>query len=126
MLTPERYEHCLDVIHGHAREAGRDPDALTPGLMLPIHSDPDGELARRDTHQRLSWLTSRYKGDVTADFLAKNVCAVGTPEECVGKLKAFEEAGVRNFVLNPIAPTADPVGDCERLFEEVVAVARGS
>jgi probable F420-dependent oxidoreductase len=126
MLTPERYQHSLAVIRAHARGAGRDPDALTPGLMLPIHYDADGERARRDAHERLSWLTSRYRGDVTADFLAQNVCAVGTPEECVGKLNAFKEAGVRSFVLNPIVPSLDPVEDCERLFEEVVTAARDS
>ena len=126
MLTTERYEHSLGVIRDHAREAGRDPDAFTPGLMLPIHTDPDGDRARRDVHERLTVLANRYKGHATADFLAREVCAVGTPEECVDKLKAFEEAGVRSFVLNPIVPSSDPVSDCERLFEEVVSVARSS
>lgn len=122
LLPPERYGQGLDAIRSHAREAGRDPDALTPGLMIPIHADQDGDRARHDARESL---TRRYGRPVPAELI-ESVCAVGTPEQCVRKLEAFEEAGVRSFVLNPITPSSDSVADCERLFYEVVAAARSS
>jgi probable F420-dependent oxidoreductase len=122
LLAAEQYKRSMDVILGHAREAGRDPDALARGLMIPVHTDSDGKRARRDAQESL---TKRYGRPVPADLI-EGVCAVGTPAECVDKLKAFEDASVRSFVLNPIAPTPDVVGDCERLYEEVVTAARSS
>jgi phthiodiolone/phenolphthiodiolone dimycocerosates ketoreductase len=38
-LSPQRYEAALTTIHAAAREAGRDPDHITPGMVLTVLID---------------------------------------------------------------------------------------
>ncbi len=120
MVSTERFARGFAEVRRHAEEAGRDPDALLPGLVVPIHADSDGERARRQTREHLA----RRYGRPFEPHHVERYCAAGSPAECVERLRAYAEAGVRHFVLNPAGPASGFLEECERLFKEVVTPLR--
>ena len=121
MVSPERFAREFAEVRHHAEEAGRDPDALVPGLVLPIHVDADGAQARRQTQAHL---TRRYARPFEAHHVER-YCMAGTPAEARERLRVYAEAGVRHFVFNPAGPADGFLDECERLYHDVVAPLRG-
>ena len=56
-----------------------------------------------------------YDGDYSE--LAERYCLLGTPDECVEQLKAFEEAGAQDILLSWLAPG-------ERISEQIEVAGR--
>ena len=54
----------------------------------------------------------------------EKLCIVGSPEECVAKVEAYVEAGVRHFSFNPCAAGDDFLDQCGTLSERVVDPVR--
>jgi phthiodiolone/phenolphthiodiolone dimycocerosates ketoreductase len=52
-MTPGQYETSLKTIEAAAREAGRDPGAITPGMLGYVLVGPDEETVQRLTEQPL-------------------------------------------------------------------------
>ena len=52
-MTPGQYEASLKTIEAAAREAGRDPGAITPGMLGYVLVGPDEETVQRLTEQPL-------------------------------------------------------------------------
>lgn len=50
--SPARYEDCLRVVHESARQAGRDPAAITPSLQIGMVLAPTTKEAAEALHSR--------------------------------------------------------------------------
>lgn len=120
MISARRYAESLDVVLAHATEAGRDPAALTGAVVLFSLVEEDAEAAREHARAHLS---SRYGMRFESHQIEK-LCIVGSPAECVAKVEAYVEAGVRHFSFNPCAAGDDFLDQCRALSELVVEPAR--
>jgi probable F420-dependent oxidoreductase len=111
-VSPERYETGWGEICRHAGEAGRDPDAIVPAVVLPSLVAEDGEQAREEAR---AYLGRRYGTEFSPQAIER-YCLVGTPEECAARVQAYAAVGVQHLVFNPAVPT-------DRLLEQVELVA---
>jgi probable F420-dependent oxidoreductase len=116
-VSAERFERSLAEVRRHAEEAGRDPEAIVPAVVLPAHVDDDGERARREI---LVHLSRRYAGHFEP-HVVERYCVAGTPAECAARVREYVDAGARHLVFNPSGPAAGYLEETERLFAEVAA-----
>jgi probable F420-dependent oxidoreductase len=85
------------------------PGRVVPAVTLPAHV---GE--KRTLYEHLR---RRYAGDFS-EHVVDRYCVVGTPEECVERVREYIDAGARHVVFNLCEPE-----DAERLAEVVHAAA---
>ncbi len=74
------------------------------GLTIPLNS---------------TILMSYYEG-FSCSELAERYCLLGTPDECVEQLKAFEEAGAQDILLSWLAPADRISGQIEVAGREIL------
>lgn len=78
-----------------AREAGRDPDALTGAIVLNLSIDDDTKVAEN----RLDAFLAQYYGVVDATHRQTQGCFAGSASGAAAWLDEFARAGVEHFVL---------------------------
>ncbi len=81
----------LTTVRRAAEQGDRDPDAITPAIMLPTLVGRDGTRARRALAEHL---TARY-GREFPEPAVDRMCLAGTPDECVHRLGEYVAAGAR-------------------------------
>lgn len=126
----------IDAVRGSAAEAGRDPESITPSLLIMSCVSEDGEAARKamrghmiDYYLRLPFYQAELidqgyetvSNDVRAawdagdrdgaaasisDELLDAWAISGTPEECRARLASFMDRGIELAILYPF-----PAGD---------------
>ncbi|MGL6280537.1 MAG: LLM class flavin-dependent oxidoreductase [Gaiella sp.] len=99
LVSPGAFARGVEVVRAHALEAGRDPEALTNGVVAFARVEEDGGGARERARRHL---TQRY-GMVFEPHHVERLCIVGTPEECAERMAAFAAAGAWHLSLNPAA-----------------------
>jgi alkanesulfonate monooxygenase SsuD/methylene tetrahydromethanopterin reductase-like flavin-dependent oxidoreductase (luciferase family) len=92
-----------------AAGCGQLPEHVLPAVALPAHV---GEKRHLFEHLR-----ERYSGDFS-EHVVDRYCIAGTPEECVGRVREYIDAGARHVVFNVCEPE-----DVERLREVARAAA---
>jgi probable F420-dependent oxidoreductase len=106
VLLPGEYAEKVAVIHGWARKAGRDPEAITLSFRVPL------ELKQRG---------AKAAGGERTPFR-------GTAAEVIEDIRAYQALGVTHFVFDFAAPDLrGQLNMMERFAEEVrPAVTRGA
>lgn len=135
-LVPRHYQEWLHKLNNVTREAGRKPDEITPAHLpfTSISNDHDTALKWLEPHVKwfLVWASQppsslpqtlgykeRWKKEEDVPQEAVERCfIVGTPVECVEKMKEFVHCGVRYFVLAIRAP------DLENYFQSLKLYAK--
>jgi probable F420-dependent oxidoreductase len=115
LISARRFAAGLERVRGHAVAAGRDPDRLLPAVVLFALVGDDGDVAREEARLHLS---SRY-GMRFEPHQIERLCVVGTPSECVERLREYAAAGVRHVSFNPCAEGDALLEQCRRLYEVV-------
>jgi len=112
----------------HAREAGRDPAAITIALQSVVCIADTAAQARekfqRSTFElfRGSLKNTMMKGVDEDKYVADNL--IGTPDEVCAKVSAFEQAGLDAFYATLfVADTVDEMLEQMRLFARYVVLA---
>jgi len=137
-LIPEDYRKWLSKLRSITKGIGRNPDEITPAHLpfTSISDDHDAALGWLEPHVKwfLVWAsqppssvlkTLGYKEewkkqeDVPREAIEK-CFIVGTPEECVEKMKEFVRNGVRYFVLAIRAPDEKSYFHSLELYAEEV------
>ena len=98
-VSVERFREALAKLPGH----------VVPAVTLPAHV---GE--KRTLYEHLR---RRYAGDFS-EHVVDRYCVAGTPEECVGRVREYIDAGARHIVFN-----LGEAEDAERLAEVARAAA---
>lgn len=112
VVTPERFREGWATVRAHAEAAGRDPDALTPGLQVWCAlADSDGE-ARGLIAPAIE---AMYR---TPFERFERYTIYGTPERWRQRLAEFAEAGVRH--VNLVFAGGDVQGQMVRFASEVM------
>jgi alkanesulfonate monooxygenase SsuD/methylene tetrahydromethanopterin reductase-like flavin-dependent oxidoreductase (luciferase family) len=91
----DEYRHKLEVLAGHCADVGRDPAAVRKSLTFRAVLDDDEQEARARARA--------LHGDPPPERLQK-MLIVGTPEQCVERLRAYADLGVGDFLLGALAP----------------------
>jgi probable F420-dependent oxidoreductase len=111
--TPESFRRGWAKIHSFAREAGRDPSALTATNQLAVYV---GDSREQTTADMRRWLSTEW--DVAAWSESTIEHAIhGSPRDCVEQLRAHVATGVDRIILIPYRYQRDQV---ERIAKEVL------
>ena len=122
LFSPERYRESLTAVRRTAEAAGRDPDAIEPGLYQFICLADSYEEAKRVAAADLS---RRYNQPF--ESIVDRYVVMGTAEDCARRLADFAEAGARHFLLVPITPAfADFMPHVERYATEIIPRLRAA
>jgi alkanesulfonate monooxygenase SsuD/methylene tetrahydromethanopterin reductase-like flavin-dependent oxidoreductase (luciferase family) len=90
-LTPEEYEPALADLRRETAEAGRNPDAVEPAVVVFACVGDD------DAHERgARWLSNLYRLPPKA---FRRHLVSGSPEACAAGLTRFADAGARHLVV---------------------------
>jgi alkanesulfonate monooxygenase SsuD/methylene tetrahydromethanopterin reductase-like flavin-dependent oxidoreductase (luciferase family) len=87
------------VLARHCADVGRDPADVRKSLTFRAVLDED-EQAAQDRCRALY-------GDPPPERLSK-MLIVGTPEQCVERLRAYADLGAGDFLLGALAPIDPP------------------
>jgi probable F420-dependent oxidoreductase len=120
MFSPERYREALSQVRRHAAEAGRDPDAVVPGLFAFVALARDRDEGESVAASHLERLYGRPLLQAV-----RHCVPCGTPDDCVGMLSRFLAAGARHLVLSPICPPDQVWRHLHLLAIEVAPRLRG-
>jgi alkanesulfonate monooxygenase SsuD/methylene tetrahydromethanopterin reductase-like flavin-dependent oxidoreductase (luciferase family) len=100
-LTPPEYEDSLAALRRETEDAGRDPGAVEPGIVVFACVGDDGEAQARGA----AWLSRLYH--LPAKSFRRHLVA-GSPDACAAALLRFAEAGARHIaVMVAGAPAVD-------------------
>ncbi len=121
LFSPERYRDSLEKVSAFAQQHGRDPATIEAGMYQFICLADTHEEARQRAIRDLS---IRYNQPF--DRIVDRYCVLGTPDQCAERLGQYVEAGVRHFILVPIAPPPELPTHLEVYAREVVPKVRAA
>lgn len=111
ITDPRTYRECLEKIRAYAAEAGRDPQAIEPGLYFTLAAG--GEDAIREGQNFLSQYYNRPYEAVAKAML----CVMGSWDQVMDQIQAYCEAGARTIVLR--FATSDQLRSLETCAEQL-------
>ena len=112
-VTPEEFKAGMDRLVAYGAERGRTIDPGEAGVLLLTYVSHSRE--RADAVAQLAGSNFPFSPESMAAR-----CAIGTPEECVEKVAAYVAAGCTKYVLFPIAPADELIGQIELFAKQVI------
>ena len=91
----DHYKHLLDVLRGHCGDVGRDPADVRRSLTF--------RAVLAETEAAAQERSEEIFGGPPPER-ARNMYVIGTPEQCVERLKPYAEVGVGDFLLGSMSP----------------------
>ena len=120
LFTPERFAQAKQTIEAEAERRGRD----LAGFHWTLYQFTSIGERYEEAHERaIARLSRQYNQDFSQ--IAARYCALGTPEQAAERLRAFAEAGVRHFILTPIAPPGAAREHIEWYARDLLPALRG-
>ena len=111
IASPELYRECLQKIRAYAAAAGRDPNAINPGLYFTLAAGGNDVLTEGRT-----FLSQYYNKPYEA--IAKTMlCVLGNWDEVMDRIEAYAEAGAQTIVLR--FATRSQIGHLESCAEHL-------
>ncbi len=98
-LAAEDYGPALRALRRETVEAGRDPEAVEPAVVIFARVGPDDEAPARGAE----WLSDMYALPTKA--FERHLVA-GEPETCAASVERYVEAGARHVLIMVAAPRA--------------------
>ena len=93
ITDPKVYGECLGKIRAYAAEAGRDPEAIEPGLYFTLAAGDDSAILEGQ-----HFLSQYYNRPYEAVAKAM-VCVMGSWDQVMDRIQAYVEVGARTIVL---------------------------
>ncbi len=111
--TPESFTKSWEKVKTFARDAGRDPAALTSTNQLAVYVGTSRAQTAEDMRH---WLSTEWDTAAWSESTIEHAIH-GSPEECVAQLKAHVATGVDRIILIPYRYQPQQV---ERIAKEVL------
>ena len=120
LVSPRRYRESLGKIEAFAIEYGRPlPAAFARAHHQYIYVCDD----RNQGHRRaVAYLGQTYAQDF--DRLVDSLCVVGSVDHCVQRLVDFVGAGVRHFILRPMADNEELLPQLQIYADQIIPAVR--
>jgi len=137
-LTPKHYQEWLGKLRNATEKVGRNPDEIMPAHLPFTSISKDHETALKWLEPHVKWFlawTSQPSGSLPQELgyegkwekeedvpreAVERCFVVGTPEECVKKMKEFVHSGARYFVLAIHVPDEKNYFQSLKLYAEQV------
>ena len=111
ITDPNIYKECLGKIRAYAADAGRDPQAVEPGLYFTLAAG-DNRAIREGEHFLSQYYNRPY------DAVAKAMlCVMGNWDRVIDQIQAYAEAGARTVVLR--FASSDQIRHLEECVEQL-------
>ena len=114
LVTPQEYATGLQKMAAFGTQYGRQVDPDETGVLIFTHVNDDRAAADRVARAFLSDFPTMS----AEPLIARS--AIGPAAACLEKVHAYVEEGCNKFVLWPIAPPDQLVGQVETIGREVV------
>lgn len=121
LVSSQRLQQAMQQIRDMAPAYGRNPDDIQGGMLLFTAIARDYETAKG---MAIANLSRRYNQPF--DTLVERYCAIGTPEQCLEKIHAFQQAGMRNLVFSFTCPAEQVAEQIEWCGGEILPRLRGA
>ena len=105
------YEACLEKSRAYAAEAGRDPQAIEPGLYLTLAAGDNNAI-----REGRNFLSQYYNRPYEATAKAM-LCVMGSWDQVMDEIEAYTKAGARTLVLRFAA--SDQIRHLEACAEQL-------
>jgi probable F420-dependent oxidoreductase len=112
-VSPDGFRAGMDKLTAYAGALGRPIDPGEAGVVLLTHATRDRATATALAQQ----VAQVFRADPEA-MAARS--AIGTPEECVERIRAYVAAGCSKFVLFPLATAESLVPQIETYGREII------
>lgn len=113
--TPAQCKEGYDKISAYAKELKRNLSTFEKGVSMFFCTGKTLDEARRVATDVLEHRYHRPVGDIIVEL-----CAMGTPKECIKKIEEFIAAGARHIILNAACPAAETLSHLEVMAKEVL------
>ncbi|MDI3339673.1 MAG: TIGR03560 family F420-dependent LLM class oxidoreductase [Sphaerobacter sp.] len=103
-MAPTEYEALRDTLERYCAEAQRDPRSITRTIML-AHLVGRDEAELRERARRMQQIIPALRDiptDAVPDRLRERGWLVGTPDEVVERIQAWEAVGMQGFLLQTL------------------------
>lgn len=97
LMPEEQYRHKLNVLAGHCRAVGRNPDDIRKSLVLQALIGRD----QREIDERIASVAAAR--NTTPEALRRGA-VVGTPEQAAEQIVALSKLGVGDFIVGARVP----------------------
>jgi alkanesulfonate monooxygenase SsuD/methylene tetrahydromethanopterin reductase-like flavin-dependent oxidoreductase (luciferase family) len=111
ITDPKIYTQCIEKIRAYAADAGRDPQAIEPGLYFTLAAGDDKAI-----REGQSFLAEYYNRPYEAVAKAM-VCVMGSWDQVMDQIQAYTDAGARTLVLR--FATGDQIRHLESCAEHL-------
>ena len=116
--SPERYRDSVEKIVRFADESGRELGAGFQWAYFPyISIYPTVDEAAAVAAEALGG-QYLYGGDFLD--IVRRYCMLGPPEQCIGRLQGYVDAGARHIIFSPSCPVEDRARHLETIIKEIV------
>jgi probable F420-dependent oxidoreductase len=115
LVSENRLREAMHKIQDLAPEYGRNPADIAGGMLLFTAIADDYATAKQ---MAINNLSRRYNQPF--DNLVERYCVMGTPDQCLEKIQAFVEAGMRNLVFSFTCPADQTPAQLTRCAEELL------
>ena len=96
--TPEHFAHKLRVLESHCAKVGRSFDEIKKSWIGELFLLPKGSNVRSNIEKYLAWMHDPEGSKAPREYekyVHRNI--VGTPDECISKIKEYVKLGVTRF-----------------------------
>ena len=118
--TPEEYEHKMNVLEGHCQKVGRKISNIRKAWVGPAIIGKNNEEVRRKIQSHKATFTSTKPFE---HYLEESL--VGTPEECLDKVRKYLDVGVTDIIMTFSKDDAENLEAFKLLSDGVISVIRG-
>jgi len=94
--------------------------------FIPAHTIFTRVAASREEARQTAIDALSRQYNQSFDNLVDRYCAVGRPEDCAERMKAFIEAGVRHLIIHPIGGAEDEIEQTRACADEIVPRLRAA
>jgi alkanesulfonate monooxygenase SsuD/methylene tetrahydromethanopterin reductase-like flavin-dependent oxidoreductase (luciferase family) len=112
-IRPDEFRTGLEKLATYATEYGRTVDGREAGVVLLTYAHED----RARAAQVAQLVTANFP---QTDGGASDRFAIGSPEACVAKIQAYVDAGCTKYVLFPLAPPDELIGQIELYGRQII------
>jgi len=112
-ITPDEFRGGMEKLAAYGAQSGRTIEPGEAGVVILTHVTND-----RARAQQISQLVGARFPKAPESLMAR--LAIGSPTECIEKVRAYVDAGCTKFVLFPIAAPEDLVAQIELYGREIV------
>lgn len=112
-VTPEEFKAGMERLVAYGAQRGRSIDPGEAGVLVLTYASHNRE--RASAVAQLVYANFQFPPEAMAAR-----CAIGTPEECVEKVRAYVAAGCTKYVLFPIAPADELIGQIELFAKQII------